>query len=110
MLHGLGEGCSGNSEVQSQDPCGGSGERSHLQNLPHGRPTPRAQAYWQAMQAGQAPYPFYGSPAAAPGMTPYASEMTPEQELDYLKNQADMIKGQLERVEARLRDLGVKRK
>ena len=31
--------------------------------------------------------------------------MTPEQELDFLKNQAEAIKGQLEQIEARTRDL-----
>jgi hypothetical protein len=65
-------------------------------------PTPQAQAYWQAMQAGQAPYPFYGAPATAPGMTR-------EQELDFLKNQADVIKGQLEQIEARMRELETKK-
>ena len=65
-------------------------------------PTPQAQAYWQAMQAGQAPYPFYGAPATAPGMTR-------EQELDFLKNQADVIKSQLEQIEARMRELETKK-
>jgi len=78
-------------------------------------PTPQAQAYWQAMQAGQVPYPPYGGvwatppyagPAAAPGATPFAPQMTPEQELDYLKDQAQMVREQLERIEARIRELG----
>jgi hypothetical protein len=54
------------------------------------------------MQAGQTPYPFYGgAPTTAPGMTP-------EQELDSLKNQAQVIRGQLEHIESRIRDLEVK--
>ena len=61
-------------------------------------PTPQAQAYWQAMQAGQAPYPFYGGAPA--GATPSTPQMSPEQELDFLKNQAQNIKGQL------LKDIG----
>ncbi len=65
-------------------------------------PTPQAQAYWQAMQAGQAPYPSYGAPA---GVMPSAPQMTREQELDFLKNQANMIKSQLEQIEARVREL-----
>jgi len=32
--------------------------------------------------------------------------MTPEQELDYLKDQAQMVREQLERIEARIRELG----
>ena len=67
-------------------------------------PTPQAQAYWQAMQAGQAPYPAYGAPAA-PGVAPFAPQMTEEQELDFLKNQAQAVKGQLEQMESRMREL-----
>ena len=63
--------------------------------------------------AGQASYPFYGGaptgimPGAptAPGATPFAPQMTRDQELDSLKSQADMIKGQLEQIESRMRDL-----
>ena len=32
-------------------------------------------------------------------------QMTPEQELDFLKNQSDMIKEQLEQIETRMQDL-----
>lgn len=65
-------------------------------------PTPQAQAHWQAMQAGQTPYPFHGrAPTTAPGMTL-------EQELDSLKNQAQAIREQLEQIESRMRDLEVK--
>ena len=72
-------------------------------------PTPQAQAYWQAMQAGQAP-PFYGgAPTTAPGVAPFAPQMGPEQELDFLKNQAQAIKGQLEQIEARMRELESKK-
>ena len=73
-------------------------------------PTPQAQAYWQTMQQGQAPYPFYGAPTTAPGTTPFTPQMTPEQELDFLKNQADTVKSQLEQIEARMRDLETKEK
>jgi len=62
------------------------------------------------MQAGQAPYPAYGTPATAPGVTPFAPEMTKEQELDFVKNQAGTIKSQLEQIETRIRELGAKEK
>ena len=70
-------------------------------------PTPQAQAYWQAMQAGQVPYPAYGAPAvpAAPGVTPFAPQMTQEQELDFLKSQAQAVKGQLGEIDARISEL-----
>jgi len=56
-------------------------------------PTPQAQAHWQAMQTGR---------------TPFASQMTPEQELNSLKNQAQAIREQLEQIESRMRDLEAK--
>ncbi len=58
--------------------------------------------------SGAAPYPFYGMPTATPGVTPFAPQMTREQELDSLKNQAQAMRGQLEQVEARVRELGKK--
>jgi len=73
-------------------------------------PMPQAQAYWQAMQTGQSPYPSYGAPTTAPGTTPFAPQMTREQELDFLKNQTEAIKGQLEQIEARMHELETKEK
>ncbi len=42
---------------------------------------------------------------AVPGADPYAPQMTREQELDFLKSQAEAVKGQLEKIDARIRDL-----
>ncbi|GAF68388.1 unnamed protein product [marine sediment metagenome] len=83
---------------------------SGVARLPGAWPTPQTQAYWQAMPAGQAPYPSYGAPTATPGTTPFAPQMTREQELDFLKNQAQAMRGQLEQIEARMHDLGTKGK
>ncbi len=47
---------------------------------------------------------FYGPPAA-PGYTPFAPQMSREEELDYLRNQAEVVKEQLGQVESRMRDL-----
>jgi len=69
-------------------------------------PTAQAQAYWQAMQPGQAPHPYYGAPGAAPETAPFAPRMTKEEEFGFLKDQADMIKGQIEQIEDRIRQLG----
>ena len=49
--------------------------------------------------------PFYGTPVTLPGVMPYASAMTPQQELDFLRSQAQTVKGQLEQIEARMREL-----
>ena len=56
----------------------------------------------------QTPYPAYGAPTTAPGAVSFAPQMTPEQELDFLRNQAQAMKGQLEQIEARMRELETK--
>lgn len=54
-------------------------------------------------------YPYYGQPAT-PGVAPFAPQMTREQELDFLKSQAQAVKGQLEQMESRMRELEAKGK
>ena len=56
---------------------------------------------------GAMPYGGYaGAPmGAVPGADPYAPQMTREQELDFLKSQAEAIKGQLEQIDARIKEL-----
>jgi hypothetical protein len=51
---------------------------------------------------GAMPYGYAGAPM---GAAPYAPQMTREQELDFLKSQADAIKGQLEQIDARIKEL-----
>ena len=48
---------------------------------------------------------FYGQEPAAPGYTPFTPQMTKEDELDYLRNQAEAVKEQLDQIESRMRDL-----
>ena len=58
-------------------------------------------------------YPSYSSPWAMPygyagapvGADPYAPQMTREQELDFLRSQAEAVKGQLEQIDARIKEL-----
>jgi hypothetical protein len=52
----------------------------------------RAPAYWTP------PYSFYRA-------GPYAPPLTKEAELDFLKSEAEAIRGELSRIEARIRDL-----
>ena len=54
-------------------------------------------------------YPSYGTPVNLPGVMPYASAMTPQQELDFLRNQAQAMRGQLEQMEARISELKTER-
>ncbi len=48
--------------------------------------------------------PSYGG-YPAPGAMPYPPEATPAQELDFLKDQAKMLKEELEDIETRIREL-----
>jgi hypothetical protein len=51
------------------------------------------------------PRSFSSGMRTAPGYVPYTSRMTREDELNYMKDQAKAIKGQLEEIESRIRDL-----
>ena len=56
--------------------------------------------------AWQNPYSFYTEAPPTSGPAPFAPQMTPEQELDFLKGQAEAIKEQLEQIETRIQQLG----
>jgi len=45
-----------------------------------------------------------GTPTVS-GAAPFAPQMSQEQELDFLRSQAEAIKSQLEQIESRMRDL-----
>ena len=67
-------------------------------------PTPQAQAYWQALQGGQTPYPACPYPPwGGLGVSP--APYLPEQELDFLKNQSEVLKSQLQAIENRIEEL-----
>lgn len=71
-------------------------------------PTPQADAYWQAMRSGQQGYPGFRPDLAYghPGFPPYpGTPMTPEQELELLKNQAQFLNQQIEGITARIKIL-----
>lgn len=52
-----------------------------------------------------APAPFQPGMPATPGYEPYTPEMTKDEELNYLKDQAEAIKEQLGEIESRVHDL-----
>jgi hypothetical protein len=53
----------------------------------------------------QPPSPFYSGIPPTSGEAPFAPPMTKEEELDFLRGQADEIKGQLEHIQARMREM-----
>ena len=61
-----------------------------------------APAAWSYQQA---PYPLYAGAPSTPGYAPFAPQVTKEQELGFLQEQAEAIKSQLDQIEARMRDL-----
>ena len=65
---------------------------------------PVVPGYWQP--------PYYGEPwampyeaAAAPGATPFTPQMNREQERDFLRSEAEAVRGQLGDIEARIQAL-----
>jgi hypothetical protein len=53
--------------------------------------------------------PYYGARQNTPGAVPYASKMTRKQELDFLKEQYQAMRRQLEHIEKRTQRLQNKR-
>jgi hypothetical protein len=51
------------------------------------------------------PQSFYTGVPPTPGYTSYPPQMSREAKLNYMKDQAEAIKGQLEEIESRMRDL-----
>jgi hypothetical protein len=71
-------------------------------------PTAQAQACWDMMQSGQMHYPWSGPgmPYAYPGFQPPPGlMMTPDQEVEMLKNQAEFLNQQIEHINARIKEL-----
>jgi hypothetical protein len=65
--------------------------------------SPWVMPYYGGMAyPGAMPYGYAGVPV---GASPYAPQMTREQELDFLRSQAEAIKEQLEQVDARIKEL-----
>lgn len=58
--------------------------------------------YGEAAYQGAMPYDYAGAPM---GADPYAPQMTREQELDFLKNQAEGLESELDVVRKRLEEL-----
>lgn len=68
---------------------------------------PEAAPYYGVTgYAGAMPYGYAGAPMGAmPGADPYAPQMTRQQELDFLKSQAEALGSELDVVMRRLDEL-----
>jgi len=53
---------------------------------------------------GQPNYPPPGG-FGAPGMSPFGPPMAPEQEIGFLRDQAQMLKQQMDQIDARIKEL-----
>ena len=69
--------------------------------------SPVAMPYYGGMAyPGTMPYGYAGAPmGAVPGADPYAPQMTREQELDFLRNQAGALESELDVIMKRLEEL-----
>jgi hypothetical protein len=63
-----------------------------------------AQAYGIPGRRGYG-YPYYAAGPFVPGATPYAPQMSREQELGFLKQQAEAMRVELKEIEARIKEL-----
>ena len=50
-------------------------------------------------------YPYYATGQFVPGFMPYAPQMSNEQELGFLKQQAEAMRVELKEIEARIKEL-----
>jgi hypothetical protein len=105
---GMGFGFRGSSPPWPYVGIGRGGLPRHEYFLSGAAGAPAQWPYQQApypvspgISVGQDFYPPYAAASSAFGNAP----ITKEQELDFLKNQAEAIKGQLEQIETRMRDL-----
>jgi hypothetical protein len=105
---GMGFGFRGSSPPWPYVGIGRGGLPRHEYFLSGAMGAPEQWPYQQATYpespgfgVGQGSYPPYAAASPAFGNAPY----TKEQELDFLRNQAEAISEQLEQIEARMRDL-----
>ena len=68
--------------------------------------SPGAMPYGGTTYPGAMPYGYDRAPlGAVPGADPYAPQMTREQELDFLRNQAGALESELDAIMKRLDEL-----
>jgi hypothetical protein len=71
-----------------------------------GRGFGRGWRHWQYPAGHPAwSHPWMYPPAYGPGMFPYEQDMTPKQEMHALREQADILKKQLEEIQSRISTL-----
>ena len=70
---------------------------------------PRCGYFLGSAGTNPSPWPyqptFYGQEPTDSGYTTFTPQMTKEEELGYLRDQAELVKEQLEQIESRMRDL-----
>ena len=62
---------------------------------------------WRYPYGGMPQMPWYPPPGGygAPGMPPFGPFMPPEQEIEFLRDQAQMLKEQMDHIDARIKEL-----
>ena len=62
---------------------------------------------WGYPYGGMGQMPYYPPPGGygTPGMSPFGPPMAPDQEINYLRDQAQMLKQQMDQIDARIKEL-----
>ena len=62
---------------------------------------------WMNPYGGMPQMPYYPPPGGfgGPGMSPFGPPMAPEQEIAFLREQAQMLKEQMDQIDARIKEL-----
>ena len=83
---------------------GGYGGPGAPQYGPPDYPTPGGYGTPGTSPYGQPDYPPPGG-FGAPGMAPFGPPMAPEQEISFLRDQAQMLKQQMDQIDSRIKEL-----
>lgn len=69
-------------------------------------PTPQMNAFWQSTQIPSAPATDSPMPGLGPPLDPWGvAQLTPEQELEMLKGQAEIVEDELDGIKNRIKEL-----
>jgi len=62
---------------------------------------------WGYPYGGMGQMPYYPPPGGygTPEMSPFGPPMTPDQEINFLRDQAQMLKQQMDQIDARIKEL-----
>lgn len=97
--------CAGYSAPGYVNPIPGRGALGYGRHFGRGRGFGRGWRHWQYAGYPGWSHPWIYSPAYGPGMFPYEQDMAPKQEMNALRDQAEILQKQLEEIQGRISTL-----